>query len=123
MRLSFLPLIVLEVAFSALFIIAFGFGNFLLFLLLSMLAGVALLALFWKNMLEFQMGSFKNMLTQFSFVIAGFLLLVPGVLSSLLGICVLVFALVFESTLKRKTPRNQNENEEIIDVEIIEDRR
>ncbi|MDO4673755.1 FxsA family membrane protein [Campylobacter sp.] len=123
MRLSFLPLIVVEVAFSALFIIAFGFGNFLLFLLLSMLAGVALLALFWKNMLEFQMGSFKNMLTQFSFVIAGFLLLVPGVLSSLLGICVLVFALVFESTLKRKTPRNQNENEEIIDVEIIEDRR
>lgn len=123
MRLSFLPLIVVEVAFSALFIIAFGFGNFLLFLLLSMLAGVALLALFWKNMLEFQMGSFKNMLTQFSFVIAGFLLLVPGVLSSLLGICVLVFALVFESALKRKTPRNQNENEEIIDVEIIEDRR
>lgn len=124
MRLALFPLIIVELAFSALFIIAFDFGTFLIFTLLSMFGGVALLAVFWKNMLEFQMGSFKNMLTQFSFVIAGFLLLIPGVLSSLLGVLILIFALVFEGNLKRKKSRSyQNENEEIIDVEIIEERK
>ncbi len=43
-------------------------------------------------MLEFQMGGLKDMLTQFSFVIAGFLLVFPGIITSVFGI--FVFSLV-----------------------------
>lgn len=57
-----------------------------------MIFGAVLLGIFWKNMLEFQMGGLKDMLTQFSFVIAGFLLVFPGIITSVLGF--LYFSLV-----------------------------
>ncbi|MBS4275065.1 integral memnbrane protein [Campylobacter vulpis] len=119
------PFLVVELIACAVFIIAFGFGNFLIFMLLSMIAGVVLLALFWRNMLSFQMGGFKDTLKQFAFVIAGFLFLIPGVLSSVFGILVLVFGLVFQAKVQanfyKKEPKKHSE--EIIDVEIIEDRK
>ncbi|MDL0101873.1 MULTISPECIES: integral memnbrane protein [Campylobacter] len=118
------PFLIIELIACAVFIIAFGFGNFLIFMLLSMIAGVVLLALFWKNMLNFQMGGLKDTLKQFAFVIAGFLFLIPGVLSSVFGILVLIFGLIFG--VKAQTnfyKKEQKHNEEIIDVEIIEDRK
>ncbi|WP_270989350.1 integral memnbrane protein [Campylobacter upsaliensis] len=118
------PFLIIELIACAVFIITFGFGNFLIFMLLSMIAGVVLLALFWKNMLEFQMGGLKDTLKQFAFVIAGFLFLIPGVLSSVFGILVLIFGLIFG--IKTQTnfyKKEQKHNEEIIDVEIIEERK
>ncbi|ECV9712809.1 integral memnbrane protein [Campylobacter upsaliensis] len=118
------PFLIIELIACAVFIITFGFGNFLIFMLLSMIAGVVLLALFWKNMLSFQMGSLKDTLKQFAFVIAGFLFLIPGVLSSVFGILVLVFGLIFGvKTQTNFYKKEQKHNEEIIDVEIIEERK
>ncbi|HEC1538500.1 TPA: integral memnbrane protein [Campylobacter upsaliensis] len=118
------PFLIIELIACAVFIITFGFGNFLIFMLLSMIAGVVLLALFWKNMLEFQMGGLKDTLKQFAFVIAGFLFLIPGVLSSVFGILVLVFGLIFGvKTQTNFYKKEQKHNEEIIDVEIIEERK
>ncbi|EPT1527257.1 integral memnbrane protein [Campylobacter upsaliensis] len=118
------PFLIIELIACAVFIITFGFGNFLIFMLLSMIAGVVLLALFWKNMLEFQMGDLKDTLKQFAFVIAGFLFLIPGVLSSVFGILVLVFGLIFGvKTQTNFYKKEQKHNEEIIDVEIIEERK
>ncbi|HEC1579731.1 TPA: integral memnbrane protein [Campylobacter upsaliensis] len=118
------PFLIIELIACAVFIIVFGFGNFLIFMLLSMIAGVVLLALFWKNMLEFQMGDLKDTLKQFAFVIAGFLFLIPGVLSSVFGILVLVFGLIFGvKTQTNFYKKEQKHNEEIIDVEIIEERK
>ncbi|MCW1360543.1 FxsA family protein [Campylobacter jejuni] len=123
---SLVPLIVCEFVACVLFIIAFGFSNFLLFMLFSMIIGVILLAIFWKNMLDFQVLSVKEMLKQFSFVIAAFLLIVPGVLSSIFGFLVFLFALFFSTSKKSKeyfSHKFNHKDEEIIDVEIIEERK
>ncbi|MBK2000406.1 integral memnbrane protein [Campylobacter sp. LH-2024] len=122
-KLKLSPLFVIEFIFSLLFIIFFGFGNFLIFILASMIFGVVLLGIFWKNMLEFQILGFKNMLTQFSFVIAGFLLVFPGVLTSFIGFLIFLFGIFLKIATKTKYTHRQNRNssEEIIDVEIIED--
>lgn len=118
------PFLIIELIACAVFIITFGFGNFLIFMLLSMIAGVVLLALFWKNMLSFQMGGLKDTLKQFAFVIAGFLFLIPCVLSSVFGILVLIFGLIFRvKTQTNFYKKEQKHNEEIIDVEIIEERK
>lgn len=116
--LSLMPLFLLEIAASVLFIIAFGLGNFLIFILMSVIFGVVLLVIFWNNMLEFQVRDFKSMLKQFSFVIAGFLLIFPGILTSIFGLMVLIFGLVLKTKPRKSRKAN---NEEIIDVEIIED--
>lgn len=126
-RVSLLPFIIFEVCLSALFIMFFGFGNFLIFLLLSVLIGIILLAIFWKNMLEFQFLAPKEMFAQFAYVICAFLFLIPGILSSVLGFLILIFALIFRGK-KTKAQNFKNENsrqydEEFIDVEIIEDRK
>lgn len=122
---SILPFILLEVLASVLFVMSFGFGNFLLVLFGSMLIGVVLLAIFWRNMLEFRLCSPLEMLKNFAFVISGFLFLVPGVLSSVCGLFVLVFGLVFGLSRQNsgKFAQNSRQNDEIIDVEIIDEKK
>lgn len=120
-NLTLMPLFLLEIAVSIFFILAFGFGNFLIFILMSVIFGVIILGIFWNNMLEFQVSDFKDMLKQFSFVVAGFLLIFPGVLTSFSGILVLIFALIIK--IKPIKVKKNKDNEEIIDVEIIEDKK
>ncbi|EPV5854570.1 integral memnbrane protein [Campylobacter jejuni] len=127
MRYKLAPLFILELLASIVFILVFDFGNFLFFILLSMLFGVVLLAISWKNMVEFRILDFKSMLSQFSLVIAGFLFIFPGVITSVLGLMVLLFSMVFKINLKSRSSFKNNSKdqnyEEIIDVEIIEDRK
>ncbi|EAI1832896.1 integral memnbrane protein [Campylobacter coli] len=125
-KLSLSPLFVLEIIASVLFIVFFGFGNFLFFILLSMIFGAVLLGIFWKNMLEFRISGFKDMLTQFAFVMAAFLLIFPGIVTSIFGFFVLCFGLIFnfaKPRYKRNYRQNNTSDEEIIDVEIIEERK
>ncbi len=143
-KLSIAPFIVLEVIISVAFVVGFGFLNFVLFLFASAILGAALLGLFWKNMLVFKISTPLEMLKNFAFVIAGFLLAMPGVLSSICGLCVLVFGIVFgfkggknsanfdgnsanfntnsQNFSENSVNFNENSrsNSEIIDVEIIE---
>lgn len=125
-KLSLSPLFLLELVASILFIVFFGLGNFLIFILASMIFGVILLGIFWKNMLEFRISGFKDMLTQFAFVMAAFLLIFPGIVTSIFGFFVLCFGLVFnfaKPRYKRNYRQNNTSDEEIIDVEIIEERK
>ncbi|HEC1855016.1 TPA: integral memnbrane protein [Campylobacter coli] len=125
-KLSLSPLFLLELVASILFIVFFGLGNFLIFILASMIFGVILLGIFWKNMLEFRISGFKDMLTQFAFVIAAFLFIFPGIVTSIFGFFVLCFGLIFnfaKPRYKRNYRQNNTSDEEIIDVEIIEERK
>ncbi|EAM0195102.1 TPA: integral memnbrane protein [Campylobacter coli] len=125
-KLSLSPLFLLELVASILFIVFFGLGNFLIFILASMIFGVILLGIFWKNMLEFRISGFKDMLTQFAFVMAAFLFIFPGIVTSIFGFFVLCFGLIFNFTkprYKRNYRQNNTSDEEIIDVEIIEERK
>ncbi|BEK50060.1 integral memnbrane protein [Campylobacter coli] len=125
-KLSLSPLFLLELVASILFIVFFGLGNFLIFILASMIFGVILLGIFWKNMLEFRISDFKDMLTQFAFVMAAFLFIFPGIVTSIFGFFVLCFGLIFnfaKPRYKRNYRQNNTSDEEIIDVEIIEERK
>ncbi|HEF9764164.1 TPA: integral memnbrane protein [Campylobacter coli] len=125
-KLSLSPLFLLELVASILFIVFFGLGNFLIFILASMIFGVILLGIFWKNMLEFRISDFKDMLTQFAFVMAAFLFIFPGIVTSIFGFFVLCFGLIFnfaKPRYKRNYRQNNASDEEIIDVEIIEERK
>ncbi|MFK0303143.1 integral memnbrane protein [Campylobacter coli] len=125
-KLSLSPLFLLELVASILFIVFFGLGNFLIFILASMIFGVILLGIFWKNMLEFRISGFKDMLTQFAFVMAAFLFIFPGIVTSIFGFFVLCFGLIFnfaKPRYKRNYRKNNTSDEEIIDVEIIEERK
>ncbi|EAL2686261.1 integral memnbrane protein [Campylobacter coli] len=125
-KLSLSPLFLLELVASILFIVFFGLGNFLIFILASMIFGVILLGIFWKNMLEFRISGFKDMLTQFAFVMAAFLLIFPRIVTSIFGFFVLCFGLIFnfaKPRYKRNYRQNNTSDEEIIDVEIIEERK
>ena len=125
-KLSLSPLFLLELVASILFIVFFGLGNFLIFILASMIFGVILLGIFWKNMLEFRISGFKDMLTQFAFVMAAFLFIFPGIVTSIFGFFVLCFGLIFnfaKHRYKRNYRQNNTSDEEIIDVEIIEERK
>ncbi|EAI5337620.1 FxsA family protein [Campylobacter coli] len=125
-KLSLSPLFLLELVASILFIVFFGLGNFLIFILASMIFGVILLGIFWKNMLEFRISGFKDMLTQFAFVMAAFLLIFPGIVTSIFGFFVLCFGLIFnfaKPRYKRNYRQNNTSDEEIIDVEIMEERK
>ncbi|TKX29014.1 integral memnbrane protein [Campylobacter sp. MIT 12-5580] len=131
-RFSIFPFVLLELLASVLFVFAFGFGNFLIFLLASVIVGVILLAVFWKNMLEFQLLRPKEMLAQFAYIIAAFLFIVPGVLSSCIAFFILIFALIFKGKKRQKQAfanfsreekpsKSKVYDEEIIDVEIIKE--
>ncbi len=125
-KLSLSPLFLLELVASILFIVFFGLGNFLIFILASMIFGVILLGIFWKNMLEFRVSDFKNMLTQFAFIMAAFLFIFPGIVTSIFGFFVLCFGLIFnfaKPRYKRNYRQNNTSDEEIIDVEIIEEKK
>ncbi|EAH4809176.1 integral memnbrane protein [Campylobacter coli] len=125
-KLSLSPLFLLELVASILFIVFFGLGNFLIFILASMIFGVILLGIFWKNMLEFRISGFKDMLTQFAFIMAAFLFIFPGIVTSIFGFFVLCFGLIFnfaKPRYKRNYRQNNTSDEEIIDVEIIEERK
>lgn len=52
-KLSLSPLFLLELVASILFIVFFGLGNFLIFILASMIFGVILLRIFGKICLNF----------------------------------------------------------------------
>ncbi|EJY6962131.1 integral memnbrane protein [Campylobacter coli] len=125
-KLSLSPLFLLELVASILFIVFFGLGNFLIFILASMIFGVILLGIFWKNMLEFRISGFKDMLTQFAFAMAAFLFIFPGIVTSIFGFFILCFGLIFnfaKPRYKRNYRQNNTSDEEIIDVEIIEERK
>ncbi|EGO0810528.1 integral memnbrane protein, partial [Campylobacter lari] len=78
----------------------------------------------WTNLITMQNTNTNlfGMIKLFSLTIVGILLLIPGILSTFLGILLLFFMMVLKLFTKQKKKYHQTNNEEeIIDVEIIQE--
>ncbi|AJC90662.1 FxsA family protein [Campylobacter subantarcticus] len=117
--------LVLELIASVLFIVFFGFLNFFMIVFASMFLGAMFLAKTWTNLITMQNThtNLFGMIKLFSLTIVGILLLIPGILSSFLGILLLFFMAVLKIFTHKKSQKHQtpNNEEEIIDVEIIQE--
>ncbi|ECK1938274.1 FxsA family protein [Campylobacter lari] len=116
--------LVLELIASVLFIVFFGFLNFFMIVFASMFLGAMFLAKTWTNLITMQNThtNLFGMIKLFSLTIVGILLLIPGILSTFLGILLLFFMMVLKLFTKQKKKNYQTNNEEeIIDVEIIQE--
>ncbi|EAK0949903.1 FxsA family protein [Campylobacter lari] len=116
--------LILELIASILFITFFGFLNFFMIVFTSMFLGAMFLAKTWTNLITMQNTNTNlfGMIKLFSLTIVGILLLIPGILSTFLGILLLFFMMVLKLFTKQKRKYHQTNNkEEIIDVEIIQE--
>ncbi|EAI8628642.1 FxsA family protein [Campylobacter lari] len=116
--------LILELIASILFIVFFGFLNFFMIVFASMFLGAMFLAKTWTNLITMQNANTNlfGMIKLFSLTIVGILLLIPGILSTFLGILLLFFMMILKLFTKQKRKYHQTNNkEEIIDVEIIQE--
>ena len=114
----------IEAVFIYLFVDKFGFLNYFLEVLVSGFVGIALL---FKSFLG------GNLFSQLGLSFGGALLFLPGILTDIFGIAVVVFSLVFKKNVAKNESyqefKFQNFSEqgskkddgEIIDVEVIEE--
>ncbi|WP_187153115.1 FxsA family protein [Campylobacter volucris] len=117
--------LILELIASVIFIACFGFLNFFMIVFASMFLGAIFLAKTWTNLITMQNTNtnFFGMIKLFSLTIVGILLLIPGILSTFLGVLLLFFIIILKlfANQKEKTSYSKSNEDEIIDVEIIGD--
>lgn len=132
-RISLLPYIFLEIVLVVLYVLEFGFFSLFSEIFISALLGVILIlnygfANLFQNINYFNI---KDIFGSLSLAIGGFALIIPGMLSDIFGVIVIGVALALKIYSKFSTPRYQNNqnkyhqtnhNDDIIDVEIIEER-
>ena len=128
----------IEAVFIYLFVDKFGFLNYFLEVLVSGFVGIALLlnaGFFSLNSPQVAFKSFigGNLFSQLGLSFGGVLLFLPGILTDIFGIAVVVFSLVFKKNAAKNESyqefKFQNFSEqgskkddgEIIDVEVIEE--
>ena len=132
-RISLLPYIFLEIVLVVLYILEFGFLSFFVEIFLSAIIGVILLFNYGFSNLFNNINYFniRDIFGSLSLAIGGFALIIPGMLSDIFGVIVIGVALALKIYSKFSTPRYQNNqnkcrqtnhNDDIIDVEIIEER-
>ena len=128
----------IEAVFIYLFVDKFGFLNYFLEVLVSGFVGIALLLNSGFSSLNSPQTAFAsflggNLFSQLGLGFGGALLFLPGILTDIFGIAVVVFSLVFKKNAAKNESyqefKFQNFSEqgskkddgEIIDVEIIEE--
>lgn len=128
----------IEAIFIYLFVDKFGFLNYFLEVLVSGFVGIALLLNAGFSSLNSPQVTFKsflsgNLFSQLGLSLGGMLLFLPGILTDIFGIAVIVFSLVFKKNAAKNESyqefKFQNFSEqgskkddgEIIDVEVIEE--
>ena len=128
----------IESIFIYLFVDKFGFLNYFLEVLVSGFVGIALLLNAGFSSLNSPQVAFKsflggNLFSQLGLSFGGMLLFLPGILTDIFGIAVVVFSLVFKKNAAKNESyqefKFQNFSEhgtkkddgEIIDVEVIEE--
>ena len=128
----------IEAVFIYLFVDKFGFLNYFLEVLVSGFVGIAFLLNAGFSSLNSPQVAFKsflggNLFSQLGLSFGGMLLFLPGILTDIFGIAVVVFSLVFKKNAAKNesyqefkfqnfSERTQRENEgEIIDVEVVEE--
>lgn len=133
-RISLLPYIFLEIVLVVLYVLEFGFLSLFSEIFLSALIGVLLIFNYGFVNLFHNMNYFniKDIFGSLGLAIGGLALIIPGMLSDIFGVIVIGVALALKIYSKFSTPRYQNtqnqyrqtnnNNDDIIDVEIIEER-
>ena len=128
----------IEAVFIYLVVDKFGFLNYFLEVLVSGFVGIALLLNAGFSSLNSPQVAFKsflggNLFSQLGLSFGGMLLFLPGILTDIFGIAVVVFSLVFKKNAAKNESyqefKFQNFSEhgtkkddgEIIDVEVIEE--
>ena len=129
---------IIEAVLIYVFVDKFGFLNYFLEVLVSGFVGMALLFNAGFSSLNSPQMAFKsflggNLFSQLGLSFGGALLFLPGILTDVFGIAVIVFSLVFKKNVAKNESyqefKFQNFNEraprqdegEIIDVEVIEE--
>lgn len=138
MRNYFVPYMMLEFIFVAVFIWKYGFLALILEIILSVIAGIVLISKFGMLDLiqEFKNIKSDNIFGNFGIAAGGMMLMFPGILSDTAGIFIIVVTLVmkfldkngrntqnntYNYTYKNTYYSSQNKQDDIIDVEIIEE--
>lgn len=133
-RISLLPYIFLEIVLVVLYVLEFGFLSLFSEIFLSALIGVLLIFNYGFVNLFHNMNYFniKDIFGSLGLAIGGLALIIPGMLSDIFGVIVIGVALALKiyskfSTTRYQNTQNQyrqtnNNNDDIIDVEIIEER-
>ena len=129
---------IIEAVLIYVFVDKFGFLNYFLEVLASGFVGIALLFNAGFSSLNSPQAAFKSFLggklfSQLGLGFGGALLFLPGILTDVFGIAVVVFSLIFKKNVAKNesyqefkfqnfSERTPRENEgEIIDVEVIEE--
>ncbi|MBR8462729.1 FxsA family protein [Campylobacter sp. faydin G-24] len=142
-KILFTPYIIVELIATYFFIISYGFFTLLLEILISGAIGLALIFRMGLNGTT-NINGFLNLFANGSIVntlslgVAGFLLFMPGILSDMLGVAVLIASLFikpkmqnmhntenftyYEFKSRQNSTKNYNEDD-IIDVEVIDETR
>ena len=138
MRFFALLFFIIEAALIYVFVDKFGFLNYFLEVLVSGFVGIALFLNAGFSSLNSPQVAFKsflggNLFSQLGLSLGGALLFLPGILTDVFGIAVIVFSLIFKKNVAKNesyqefkfqdfSERAPRENEgEIIDVEVIEE--
>ena len=138
MRFFVFLFFIIEAVLIYVFVDKFGFLNYFLEVLVSGFVGIALLFNAGFSSLNSPQMAFKsflggNLFSQLGLSFGGALLFLPGILTDIFGIAVVVFSLIFKKNVAKnesyqefkfqdfneRAPR-QDEGE-IIDVEIVEE--
>lgn len=133
LRIIFVPYVLAEILLIAFFIGSYGFLAYLLEIILSAMLGGVLLFKFNISNVFNQLNTFspKAIYSGFGVAIGAFLLLLPGILSDITAVIIIIASVVFNVKDNKRdkfnqntynnTQNNTNNKEEIIDVEIIEE--
>ncbi|WP_462104521.1 FxsA family protein [Campylobacter concisus] len=138
MRFFVFLFFIIEAALIYVFVDKFGFLNYFFEVLVSGFVGIALLFNARFSSLNSPQMAFKsflggNLFSQLGLSFGGVLLFLPGILTDVFGIAVVIFSLIFKKNVAKNesyqefkfqnfSERTPRENEgEIIDVEVIEE--
>ncbi|BCX79206.1 FxsA family protein [Campylobacter sp. 19-13652] len=136
MRLGWLWLI-LEAVAAYFYMIKFGFGSLLLECIITAIFGFVLafrfgLAGLFNRVMFYGV---KDIFSSLGYGIAGVLLIIPGLISDFAGVIILLLSLIIGQSAPQdrgfnprngfysQSPKNPDDEGEIIDVEIIEESR
>ncbi|MGG7073053.1 FxsA family protein [Campylobacter sp. 9BO] len=127
-----LPYLLIEFVFAYFFVSAYGFGAFLLEIFISGIVGIV--CIFQVGFLNFRSNFSRlkpsDIFSSFGLGIAGFLLILPGILCDIVGAILAVISLFarlkgtkdnsfyYENFNSNRSEASKNEGE-IIDVEVV----
>ncbi|MBE6430659.1 MULTISPECIES: FxsA family protein [Campylobacter] len=132
-RISLLPYIFLEIVLVVLYVLEFGFFSLFSEIFLSALLGVILILNYgFSNLFQnINYLNIKDIFGSLGLAIGGFAIMIPGIISDIFGIIIIVVALILKIYAKFNTLNYQNnqdrysqanQDDDVIDVEIIEER-